>query len=283
MAISKGFFGHRRGSTKSFTYSVLNGKQVTREKAESVKNPRTYGQAYQRTKMATLTKAYRKMKEICDHSFENKQYGAQSMAYFLSANSHRELNFYNKKTDKFLPSEFLVSEGTLSRTNLFEVHDHNGTLNVDVDQKSKDILKDLGLSENGMFTIVFFDNNSKFKWIRFKNKKSDHEPASSATAEDMRKMFDVEGTSSDISVENNNITVKGITAFGVILSELDNKQWKRSTCQMVIVNDLDPDNEAAVKNYFGGGSTKVLNGGKKQGGNSAGGSGGSGGGGHEHP
>ena len=43
MATSKGFFGHRRGSTKSFTFSVLNGKQVTREKAEKVKNPRIQG------------------------------------------------------------------------------------------------------------------------------------------------------------------------------------------------------------------------------------------------
>ena len=44
MATSKSFFGKRRGSTKNFTFAVFNGKQVTKEKAEQVKNPRTLAQ-----------------------------------------------------------------------------------------------------------------------------------------------------------------------------------------------------------------------------------------------
>ena len=41
MAQSKGFFGRRKGSTKSLTFSVLDGKQITKDRVYDVKNPRT--------------------------------------------------------------------------------------------------------------------------------------------------------------------------------------------------------------------------------------------------
>ena len=38
MAISSGYYGLRKGSTKSHTYSVLNGKQITKDRVEGGKN-----------------------------------------------------------------------------------------------------------------------------------------------------------------------------------------------------------------------------------------------------
>lgn len=37
MAQSKGFFGLRKGSTKSLTFSVLDGKQITKDRVYDVK------------------------------------------------------------------------------------------------------------------------------------------------------------------------------------------------------------------------------------------------------
>ena len=44
MAVSQGYYGLRRGSTKSHTYSVVGGKQITKDRVEGGKNPRTLGQ-----------------------------------------------------------------------------------------------------------------------------------------------------------------------------------------------------------------------------------------------
>lgn len=87
MAQSKSFFGLRSGSTKSLTFSVYNGKQVTKDRVYNVKNPRSALQMKQRAIMATAMHAYSALKEICDHSFEGIAYGQPSMNYFVSRNA----------------------------------------------------------------------------------------------------------------------------------------------------------------------------------------------------
>lgn len=86
MATSKTYFGLRHGSTKSHTYSVVNGKQVTKDRVEGGKNPRTLAQMSQRCIMSTCGMAYSAMKCICDHSFEGKTAGLQCMREFNSKN-----------------------------------------------------------------------------------------------------------------------------------------------------------------------------------------------------
>lgn len=87
MAKSKNFFGLRRGSTKSLTFSVLNGQQVTKDRVYGGKNPRTLAQMNQRMAMATSSAAYAAMREIVDHSFEGISYGANTMAKFIELNT----------------------------------------------------------------------------------------------------------------------------------------------------------------------------------------------------
>lgn len=87
MAQSKSFFGLRRGSTKTLTFSVYNGKQVTKDRVTEVKNPRSSMQMKQRAVMATALQGYSALKEICDHSFEGVTYGQKTMNYFISENA----------------------------------------------------------------------------------------------------------------------------------------------------------------------------------------------------
>ena len=86
MAKSKGFFGLRSGSTKNFTFSELNGQQITKERVYKVKNPRTLQQMRQRMVMATVSAAYSYLKEICDHSFEGFGVGSPCMSEFMRLN-----------------------------------------------------------------------------------------------------------------------------------------------------------------------------------------------------
>lgn len=131
MAKSKSFFGLRRGSTKSHTYSVFNGQQVTKDRVEEVKNPRSQTQMLQRMVLKTAGQAYSNMKQIVDHSFEGKTYGLQSMMAFMSANAKLmrdcAIKAYNGETvteDGFLynyyqsenlePGCYIISRGSAS-------------------------------------------------------------------------------------------------------------------------------------------------------------------------
>ena len=86
MATSANYYGLRRGSTKSHTYSVQDGKQITKDRVEGGKNPRTLAQMSQRCMLSTCGAAYSAMKSICDHSFEEKSAGKQCMREFMSIN-----------------------------------------------------------------------------------------------------------------------------------------------------------------------------------------------------
>ena len=86
MAKSSTYFGLRRGSTKSHTFSVVDGKQITKDRVEGCKNPRTLAQMSQRCMVATVGVAYSAMKCICDHSFEDLTAGMQCMRNFMHEN-----------------------------------------------------------------------------------------------------------------------------------------------------------------------------------------------------
>lgn len=124
MAQSKSFFGLRRGSTKSLTFQVFNGKQVTKDRVETVKNPRTPAQMDQRMLMKTVGAAYSAMREIVDHSFQGYSYGMQNMSHFLSVNAEKLRSWLNNpaKEPVFVAygqnyltgNPWRISEGTAS-------------------------------------------------------------------------------------------------------------------------------------------------------------------------
>lgn len=123
MAKSKSFFGLRTGSTKNFTFAINAGKQITKERVESVKNPRTEAQMRQRMLMTTIGAGYKFMKSICDHSFEGKTAGQACMSEFMRLNllkfkadaadnsMARAFNAYQDAD--FNPIPYIVSKGSL--------------------------------------------------------------------------------------------------------------------------------------------------------------------------
>lgn len=124
MAKSKGFFGLRSGSTKNFTFSELNGQQITKERVYKVKNPRTLQQMRQRMVMATVSAAYSYLKEICDHSFEGFGVGSPCMSEFMRLNldalktkgqNDAAKVAFNAYQDKNInPVPFIVAKGSLN-------------------------------------------------------------------------------------------------------------------------------------------------------------------------
>lgn len=86
--MSKGnmLLGQARGKVGSLVFSRQNGKQVTRAKAESVRNPQTEKQVVQRIILNTISQAYSRMAAITDHSFEGKSNPSENMAAFMKRN-----------------------------------------------------------------------------------------------------------------------------------------------------------------------------------------------------
>lgn len=148
MAKSNGFFTLRRGSTKSLTFSVFNGKQITKDRVSSVANPKSQRQQYQRAIMATTMAAYSAMKAIEDHAFQGKSKGSENQREFMSRNLNKmrsELISYfdtnpvitnqkfvavGPKTPTILPCAWIISRGSLQNSNFLKYDDSNHTLVV---------------------------------------------------------------------------------------------------------------------------------------------------------
>ena len=117
MAKSKSFFGLRTGSTKSLTFQVYRGQQITKDRVTRVSNPRTTLQMEQRSKLPLVAAARSALKGLVDHSWEGVPYGEQSLRTFSSKNlSAGALKVYSYASpDAPSPgiAEYQVSQGSL--------------------------------------------------------------------------------------------------------------------------------------------------------------------------
>lgn len=83
MAKGNMFLGMSRGSVGDVTFYRGRGQQLARARNRAPKNPRSSAQIIQRMILATASKAYSRLKGICDHSFQGVTYGGESQSYFL--------------------------------------------------------------------------------------------------------------------------------------------------------------------------------------------------------
>lgn len=120
MAKSSNFFGLRTGSTKSLTFSVYRGQQITKDRVTRISNPRTTAQMQQRALIPMVAAARSVLKGIVDHSFEGIPYGEASLKEFSSQNLKKDflkVHSYSPKGYSNMGfAKFLVSKGTISDT-----------------------------------------------------------------------------------------------------------------------------------------------------------------------
>lgn len=292
MAKSKSFFGLRTGSTKTLTFQVLNGKQITKDRVEIVKNPRTQSQMAQRCLMATASAAYTAMRKIVNHSFQGYSYGQQNMSKFISENVFLLRNAveieatdygYNPFRDRsFKPGAYMISKGTLTPTvYTIETLVENGRLEVDlldgqvtVNDSANEIAAVLGLSLGEMTTICFIYGNNedgwKFGFMRIKFVKAGSEPV--LNMDGFYECFEVQSSFEEISYSaittkltfelmDSEITSTDNVYFGAIYSRKSANGWLRSTSYITVPDgtELQPDYETALATYPQG-TGYILNG-----------------------
>ena len=123
MAKSTSFFGLRTGSTKSLTFQVYRGQQITKDRAHSVSNPRTEAQMKQRAIIPIVAASRAALKGLVDHSFEGVNYGNDSLKKFSELNLRSGV----LQVESYAPNGYsnpgfaslLVSTGSLSDGGVF--------------------------------------------------------------------------------------------------------------------------------------------------------------------
>ena len=264
MAQSKSFFGLRRGSTKSLTFSVYNGKQVTKDKVTEVKNPRTSMQMSQRAVMSTVLKAYSSMKDICNHSFEGVPYGQKTMNAFISDNINMlrknvpAVNLSEWKREA-VPNSYIISRGSLPSVSLLTTGPF-----VHIEAKPTTIgqfFDIFGATQVGDMVTTCILDGAKFVWIRYtrtvENQSKVLGEAKVSTA--FTPQTDIEsniGYGSELtkySWDNSTSDSMVVLHFekasiGCIVSRKSEKGWLRSTCVMSFVNS-DTNYVSALATY----------------------------------
>lgn len=260
MAQSKGFFGLRKGSTKSLTFSVLDGKQITKDRVYDVKNPRTEAQMRQRMLMTTIGAAYKTLKSIADHSFEGYSSGMQCMRQFNSRNLNRfkqaaaakgSVAFNEYKDGDINPMPFILASGSLPGF----AFKFDKTSNLEIVEEKEDadfttaegIYAALGVQRNDLITFctvigegtttngVYSYKAENFNIVRLYCDKSG---SVTKAADAFTISTNNDQATIAMSTTANAITIKtGEADFGaVIQSRKNDSGWLRSDAVM-IVND----------------------------------------------
>lgn len=259
MAKSKGFFGLRSGSTKNFTFSELNGQQITKERVYKVKNPRTLQQMRQRMVMATVSAAYSYLKEICDHSFEGFGVGSPCMSEFMRLNldalkakaqNDAAVVAFNAYQDKNInPVPFMVAKGSLNEIvpTITENKLNWSTAKGNADTTTAEgIYAALGLNQGDMVTFILcggdFVSNAALTFapqtLAITRLHADKQGAVSSLA----NAFTVESNNQgNINVDFNMSTkivfeasCDKLVMGAVIISRKAADKWLRSNASMVV-------------------------------------------------
>lgn len=262
MAQSKGFFGLRKGSTKNFTFSTLDGKQITKERVYDVKNPRSENQMRQRMLMTTVGAAYKFLKSIADHSFEGYSSGVQCMRQFNSRNLNRfkqaaaakgSVAFNEYKDGDINPLPFMLASGSLP--GFIFSFDGESNLQIVGKKESADcttaegIYAALGVQRNDLITFctvigegsttngVYSYKAERFNIVRLYCDKSGTvaKPADAFTISTNNDQASIL-----MSATANAITIKtGATDFGaVIQSRKNDSGWLRSDAVMIVAKNV---------------------------------------------
>ena len=291
MAQSKSFFGLRRGSTKTLTFSVYNGKQVTKDRAADVKNTRSSRQMMQRAIMATALHGYSAMKEICDHSFEGLAYGQKSMNYFVSENS-RMIRSSAPKVNISLfkgysvSNAYIISKGSLPSIFVRRAGEMGFIVPMTLGANFTfgQLMAAMGATMIGdMVTIVnLCDNvggNASIYWIRLKLTEENSKISFTASPTprilaSLTEGKDFETNINNFSVQDYNLSYVSVEldtglyiyketdtnqSLGVILSRKTDTGWLRSSSTMVNINSKF--NYAEALSTYPENGQKILNGG----------------------
>ena len=296
MAKSKSFFGLRKGSTKTLTFSVLDGQQITKDRVTDVKNPRSKAQMEQRCILKTAALAYSTLKSIVDHSFEGTTYGAMSQRKFMQLNTaivrdnahdgKSLIGFASYKDSTPNMGQFIISQGSLAPVPAgvislsFAANSLAITYNGGVASTAA-LANALGVNLGDIVTLCALVQNSDkdaiFVWLRMMLPAEDVEVNANNVKFESNKRFSASFDSNAVGTilfdAVDKITADSAALYGVIRSQKSDMGYKRSNTTLnlsVGTVVYDAKWSPAVLTYPQG-ESYILNGGDQGSAPSAGG------------
>lgn len=122
MAKSSSFFGLRTGSTKSLTFQVYRGQQITKDRVSRVSNPQSSKQMQQRLLVPMVANARQALAGLVDHSWEGVDYGWKSLKEFSSRNLRNgvlsPISYVPKGMQDPGVANYIISSGSLPGVNV---------------------------------------------------------------------------------------------------------------------------------------------------------------------
>lgn len=296
MAKSKSFFGLRKGSTKTLTFSVLDGQQITKDRVTDVKNPRSKAQMEQRCILKTAALAYSTLKSIVDHSFEGTTYGAASQRKFMQLNTaivrdnahdgKSLIGFASYKDSTPNMGQFIISQGSLAPIPAGAISlsfaasslaiNYNGGV-----ASTAALANALGVNLGDIVTLCALVQNSDktaiFVWLRMIIPSEDVEVNAENVKFESNKRFSVSFESNVVASilfdAVDKVTSNSAALYGVIRSQKSDAGYKRSntTLNLSVGSVIyDAKWSPAVLTYPQG-ESYILNGGDQGSAPSAGG------------
>lgn len=255
MAKSSSFFGLRRGSTKSLTFQVLDGKQVTKDRVSVVANPKTSAQATQRQKLLPAVRFQAIFHDLIDHSWENVQYGQKSIQHFMKkALRANIINGMVKGQTGWVPNPYQISEGSLP--SMGAAMSGNGMTSFDCtafkEAASYSTLLAAGFQEGDQLTFInVYEAGTNEQGIVYGlkydraiiNEENVIVGEDTISIKSANNMFDCNFTTGEITV---NDPVEGCA---IILSRRTSSKWLRST-EYLDTHAVDADIQRAIESYM---------------------------------
>ena len=296
MAKSKSFFGLRKGSTKTLTFSVLDGQQITKDRVTDVKNPRSKAQMEQRCILKTAALAYSTLKSIVDHSFEGTTYGAASQRKFMQLNTaivrdnahdgKSLIGFASYKDSTPNMGQFIISQGSLAPipAGVISLSFTAGSLAINYNggvASTAALANALGVNLGDIVTLCALVQNSDkdaiFVWLRMILPSADIEVNAENVKFESNKRFSVSFDGNVVASilfdAVDKVTANSAALYGVIRSQKSDAGYKRSntTLNLSVGSVIyDAKWSPAVLTYPQG-ESYILNGGDQGSAPSAGG------------
>lgn len=259
-----------KGKVGDLVLSKSNGVQITRARNRFPKNPKTTKQALQRMKFAAIAAFYSAFeKDVLNHSWQGVKYGGTSHNHFykLALSPDVKTPAIEKGYMSFVPSNYPMSRGTLRKLDFnFYKKEEDGNIKygITIPLKTSDagfyiseIIDDF-IKSNPYFagkqlTFVLVGlYNGKFvprvaRLILNKIAYTEEELSNTFSGINGFKMTSFTDSEENvvISAKYNNVFLP-ICAASIIVSEWNGKQWCRSNSDMIINEDVMPDE------YFNG-------------------------------
>lgn len=257
MAKSTSFFGLRRGSTKSLTFQVLDGKQVTKDRVSVVANPKTSAQATQRQKLLPAVRFQAIFHDLIDHSWENVQYGQKSIQHFMKKALRANIvNGMVKGQTGWVPNPYQISEGSLPSMGAYLEGNGPDMANVSVfnaaaslealysqgfqegDQLTFIAVVEAGTNEQGIVYGMIYDR-------LILSAETTEVTSDGLVANTQNNRFRVEFFNDGFRMQNNG----AFEGCAMILSRRTSSKWLRST-EYLDTHAVDADIQRAIESYM---------------------------------